>query len=112
MWAYQNGVVSGYDNGNFGPNDKVTREQMAVILKAYTEKVKGLDVSKVADLSKFADASKVTWSKPFIQWAVAEGLLSGKANGGKTYLDPQGFASRAEVAAILRSFILNILEAE
>lgn len=110
MWAYQNGVVTGYDNGNFGPNDKVTREQMAVILKAFTEKVKHLDTSETADLSKFADADKVKWSKPYIEWAVAEGLLSGKANGGKTYLDPQGFASRAEVAAILRSFLTNILK--
>ena len=112
MWAYQKGVVSGYSDGNFGPNDKVTREQMAVILKAYTEKVKGLDTTKIADLSDFADVSKVTWSKPYIQWAVGQGLLSGKAQNGKTYLDPQGNASRAEVAAILRSFILNILEAE
>ena len=111
MWAYQNGVVSGYDNGKFGPNDKVTREQMAVILKAYTEKVKGLNTSATTSLSGFADAGKVTWSKPFIQWAVAEGLLSGKAQNGKTYLDPQGNATRAEVAAIMRSFILNIIEA-
>lgn len=112
LWAYQTGVVTGCDNGRFGPNDKVTREQMAVILKAYTEKVKGLDTAKTADLTKFADADKATWSKPYLEWAVAEGLLSGKAQDGKTYLDPQGNATRAEVAAILRSFLLNILEAK
>ena len=108
-WAYQNGVVGGYDNGKFGPNDKVTREQMAVILKAYTEKVKKMDTSKVADLSGFADANKATWSKPFIRWAVAEGLISGKAQNGKTYLDPQGNATRAEVAAIMMSFITKVV---
>ena len=109
IWAYQNGVVTGYDNGNFGPNDKVTREQMAVVLKAFTEKIVKADTSATADLSSFADAAKATWSKPYMEWAVAEGLLSGKASGEKLYLDPQGKASRAEVAAILMSFVNNVL---
>ena len=109
MWAYQNGIVSGYDNGKFGPNDKVTREQMAVLLKGYAEFI-GKDTSKTADLSKFPDGNKATWSKSYISWAVAEGLISGKAQNGKTYLDPQGVATRAEVAALIRGFVLNILE--
>ena len=111
MWAYQNGIVSGYDNGKFGPNDKVTREQMAVVLKGYADFI-GKDTSKTADLSKFPDGNKATWSKSYISWAVAEGLISGKAQDGKTYLDPQGVATRAEVAALIRGFVLNILEAK
>lgn len=111
MWAYQNGIVSGYDNGKFGPNDQVTREQMAVLLKGYADFI-GKDTSKTADLSKFPDGNKAKWSKPYISWAVAEGLISGKAQNGKTYLDPQGVATRAEVAALIRSFVLNILEAK
>ena len=111
MWAYQNGIVSGYDNGKFGPNDKVTREQMAVVLKGYADFI-GKDTSKTADLSKFPDGNKATWSKSYISWAVAEGLINGKAQNGKTYLDPQGVATRAEVAALIRSFVLNILEAK
>ena len=104
MWAYQKGVVSGYDNGLFGTNDKVTREQMAVILKAYSEKI-GRDTTGRADISGYPDAGKVTWSKDAVSWAVSEGLISGKAQNGKTYLDPQGKASRAEVAVILMKFL-------
>lgn len=105
IWAYQNGVVSGYDTGLFGTNDKITREQLAVILKAYSERIMGLDTSSTADLSAFADTSKVTWSKPYISWAVAEGLISGKAQKDGLYLDPQGSASRAEVATILMKYL-------
>lgn len=110
MWAYRNGIVNGYGNGSFGPNDKVTREQMAVILKGYADSL-GKDTSKQADLSKFPDGGKATWSKDYLCWAVAEGLINGKAQDGQTYLDPQGLASRAEVAALIRSFVLNILDA-
>ncbi len=110
IWAYQNGIVSGYSDGRFGPNDKITREQMAVILKGYAD-FKGIDTSKIADLSDFPDANKVTWSKAAIRWAVAEGLISGKASNGKTILDPRGNATRAEVASILMRFVENILEA-
>lgn len=109
IWAYQNGIVSGYGDGKFGPNDKITREQMAVILKGYAD-FKGIDTSKIADLSDFPDANKVTWSKAAVRWAVAEGLISGKSNNGKTILDPQGNATRTEVASILMRFIQNILE--
>lgn len=84
---------------------------MAVILKGYAD-FKGIDTSKSADLSKFPDGNKATWSKPYISWAVAEGLISGKAQDGKTYLDPQGNATRAEVATLISSFVRNILEAE
>lgn len=109
IWAYQNGIVSGYGDGTFGPNDKITREQMAVILKGYAD-FKGIDTSKMADLSDFPDCGKVTWSKAAVRWAVAEGLISGKSNNGQTLLDPQGNATRAEVASILMRFIQSILE--
>lgn len=105
MWAYQNGVVSGYDNGDFGTNDKITREQMAVILMAYTEKISGSDTSDRASLAGFPDAYKVTWSKDAVEWAVSQGLLSGKKQNGKTYLDPRGNATRAEAACIFNSFL-------
>lgn len=110
LWAYQNGVVNGYDTGLFGTNDQITREQMAVILKAYADKC-GKDTTAAKDLSGFPDAGKATWSRAFLSWAVAEGLLSGKSVGGQTLLDPQGKASRAEVAVILMRFIQNIIEA-
>lgn len=100
IWAYNQGIVSGYDTGLFGPNDHITREQMAVILMAYAKEVQCADTSARASLAGFPDEGKVTWSRDAVRWAVAEGLISGKAVDGKTLLDPQGKATRAEVASI------------
>ena len=111
IWGYQNGVVKGFDTGTFEPNGKITREQMAVILKGYTENVIGKDTSASASLDQFYDANKVTWSKPYVEWAVAVGMIYGKTQSdGKTMLDPKGNATRAEVASILMRYIQNILE--
>lgn len=111
IWGYKNGVVKGYDTGKFGPNDKITREQMAVILKGYTENVVDKETSASASLETFYDAKKVTWSKTYVEWAVAVGMISGKTQSdGKTLLDPQGNATRAEVASILMRYIQNTLE--
>ena len=104
LWAYDFGVVSGYNTGLFGPNDLITREQMAVILKGYTEKVVCRDTNTRAELDDFADAELVTWSADAVQWAVAEGLISGRVSDEITRLDPQGSASRAEVASILMRY--------
>lgn len=105
LWAYREGIVLGYDTGLFGPNDKITREQLAVILKAYTEKSLGRDTSAVASLEDFPDAELVTWSKDAVCWAVAEGLISGRVVEETTLLDPQGSATRAEVASVFMRFI-------
>ncbi len=109
IWAAQNGIVKGYDTGLFGPNDKITREQMAVILMTYAQYC-GKETTQTADLSVFPDGSKATWSKAYVEWAVGAGMISGKTNNGKTLLDPQGNATRAEVASILMRFIQNIIE--
>lgn len=101
LWAQQNGVVVGYQDGSFGANDLVTREQMAVILKGYTQNVLGKPAEERTELTAFADADKVTWSKDAMQWAVAVGMISGK-DGAR--LDPQGDATRAEVALILMRY--------
>lgn len=103
IWAYQNGIVKGYDTGLFGTNDKITREQMAVILMTYAQYC-DKDTDQTADLSVFPDGSKATWSKTYVEWAVGAGMISGKTNNGKTLLDPQGNATRAEVATILMRF--------
>lgn len=107
MWAYQNGIVSGYNTGLFGTNDKITREQLAVIFKAYAEEIIGADTSSRANLADYPDESMVTWSRAAVRWAVAEGLISGKGIDGQTLLDPQGKASRAEAAVILMKFLSN-----
>lgn len=106
-WAQANGIVSGYSDESFGPNDPITREQMAVILANYAG-FKGYDVSATADLAKFSDAGSVSsWAVDAITWANAEGLINGKGGG---ILDPKGKATRAEVAAILTRFCENIVK--
>lgn len=106
-WAVKNEIVDGYGNGKFGPEDVITREQMAVILYRYAA-FKGLDMTKTADLSKFTDSGKISsWAKPALSWAAAEGLVSGKGSG---ILDPLGSATRAEAAAILHRFCENMVK--
>ena len=97
-WAAETGLITGYGDGRFGPDDPVTREQLAVILRPYA-KMQGADVTKQADLSGFRDAGAVSgWAAEALSWAVAEGLIGGVA---PDTLAPAGQASRAQVAAIL-----------
>ena len=96
-WASQTDIVSGTGAG-FDPEGSVTREQIASILYRYA-KLKGWDVSKTANLQDFADGTDTSaWATRAMEWAYAEKLITGK--DGKC-LDPQGQASRAEVATIL-----------
>jgi hypothetical protein len=99
-WAAENGIVDGYSADKFGPEDNITREQMAKILCSYAA-YKSYDVSARGDLSAFTD-SPSGWALEYMQWAVAEGLLQGKGNA---LLDPRGNTKRSECAAILQRFI-------
>ena len=107
-WASAKGFMSGYSNGSFGPNDAITREQLAAILYRYAQ-AKGYDVSSLAEISTFTDgASTSDWAETAVRWAVASGLLSGKTGVGGSRLDPTGTATRAEVAQILTNFATKI----
>ena len=101
-WAASEGIVAGYSDAQFGPNDPIIREQMAAILYNYAE-WKGYDVSARADLSSYSDQPSA-WAVEVMQWAKAEGLINGTT---ATTLDPQGHATRAQVAAILQRFLEN-----
>lgn len=104
-WAAANDIVSGYGDGIFGPNDNITREQMAAILYRYAE-YKGYDVSAVGDLSQFNDADNVSeWANEVMSWAVGAGLINGMGDGS---VAPQGTATRAQVATVLMNFCENI----
>ena len=102
-WAASEGIVGGFGDGTFQPNAPITREQMASILYRYAA-YKGDDVSARADLSGYADAPSA-WAEDVMQWAVAEGLLAGVTDDE---LQPQGNATRAQVAAILERFLENV----
>ncbi len=102
IWANDAKIVSGMGEGLFAPNMEITREQMVAMLYNYA-KYKGYDVTASADLSAFADTASVsTWAQPAMQWAVAEGYISGM---GDSQLAPQGTATRAEIASVIMRFM-------
>ena len=110
LWAYQTGVVAGTSSTTFEPDRPVTREQIAVILMEYVTRVLKLERTWTpADLSTFPDADSVSdWAKDAMADAVALGLISGASNGGQTLLEPQGSATREQVATILMEFCKNV----
>ncbi|WP_164510414.1 S-layer homology domain-containing protein [Agathobaculum sp. Marseille-P7918] len=101
-WAASQGIVGGYGGGLFGPEDNITREQLASILYRYAQ-AKGYDVSVGEDTNilSYTDALEISeYAIPAMQWACGAGIIQG--NGG--YLDPQGNATRAEIATMLMRF--------
>lgn len=100
-WAAANKIVTGYDAAHFGPDDALTREQLAAILYRYAEAM-GYDVSSGLSHTLYADAAEVSgYAQPAVDWAIAEGFLKGK-DGWK--LCPKAAATRAELAVILTRF--------
>ena len=105
-WAAANKIVSGYGDGKFGPDDAVTREQMAVIMYNFT-KAMGYDVTGSASLDKFSDSASVdSWAADAVKWAVGSGVMSGNADGT---LNPLGTATRAQVATIMMNYTKVLL---
>ena len=101
-WTTENGIFAGYGKDKFFPDDPITREQLAAIFYRYAD-YKGYDLTVKGDLDKFKDADKITdYAKTAMQWAVGSGLVKGKSGN---LLDPQGTATRAEIAAMLHRFI-------
>ena len=101
-WTAENGIFAGYGKDKFGPDDPITREQLAAIFYRYAD-YKGYDLTVKGNLDKFKDADKITdYAKTAMQWAVGSGLVKGKSGN---LLDPQGTATRAEIAALLHRFI-------
>ena len=101
-WTTENGIFAGYGKDKFFPDDPITREQLAAIFYRYAD-YKGYDLTVKGDLDKFKDADKITdYAKTAMQWAVGSGLEKGKSGN---LLDPQGTATRAEIAAMLHRFI-------
>ncbi|MCI9264927.1 MAG: S-layer homology domain-containing protein, partial [Oscillospiraceae bacterium] len=102
-WCAEVGVVKGYDSGDFGPEDPVTREQMALMLWQYA-KLRGQEVltDGEAGLDGYSDFDQAgEWAVFALRWAVGSGVMNGKEGN---QLDPNGFASRAEAAAMLQRF--------
>lgn len=104
-WCVTTGVVSGYTNGKYGVGDNIERQQLATMLYRYARYL-GRDTSKTASLDKFADAGKVSeYAKIPVAWCVQTGILSGKTANGNYYVDPKGFATRAECATMISQYL-------
>ena len=109
-WAAESGVVNGIGGNKFDPEGNVTREQIAAILFRYAA-FKGVDTAARADLTAFPDAEKTSaYAHDALSWAVAAELVKGTKEGSTIYLDPQGSATRAQVAAILSRYAQNIVK--
>ena len=109
-WASSVGVVGGYPNGSFGPNDPITREQMAAMLYRYAQ-YKGMEaVTLEENLAGFTDADKISsYALQAMNWAVGRGIIGGYNDGT---LDPQGSATRAQAAAMLQRFCEAYIDSE
>lgn len=105
-WAAKNGIVSGYGDGTFKPNQNITRAEMVAILYRYAVNIAGADGSARGDLSIYKDASSIPgYAKTAFQWALAKSLISGTTS---TTLSPTDKANRAQLAQVL--MILDNLE--
>ena len=102
LWAQENGIVTGYLDGNFGPADIITREQMAVMMYRYA-KYKGYDVSAEGDYTTFEDAQSVSgFAQDAMDWVVGMQIITGKEGN---LLDPVAGTARAEAAVIIHRFM-------
>lgn len=100
-WAAANGVVTGYNDGTFLPNNAIKRQEIAAILY----RLEGSPAADGSNLTGFPDYSSVqNWAKPALSWAVAEGLINGVATGGVSYLKPANPATRAQFANIMMKY--------
>ncbi|WP_301010653.1 S-layer homology domain-containing protein [Anaerotignum lactatifermentans] len=108
LWANENGIVAGYDNGAYGVGDLITREQFATILYRYAQ-FKGYDTTQggmaVREFSDYVNISD--YARPAMAWAVNAGIMGGMDDGT---LMPQGKATRAEAATMLMNFCENMVE--
>ncbi len=108
VWAQETGVVNGYPDGTFRPDENITREQLAAILCRYAA-VCGIGTSAGADLLAFPDGNEVhNYAKKALAWAVGEKLITGVGVDGKTFLQPTSNATRAQFATIISRYLSTI----
>ena len=107
-WASSKGIVNGYNNKVFGPNDNITREQLVVMLRNYAN-YKGKNTKNLTSIGSFKDNEKVSkYAKESVQWAVKNGIINGKTDKSGKLIDPQGKASRAEGISMIYNYYTQI----
>ena len=106
-WAASKGIVGGTTSTTFAPDSNITREQMAVIMKNYADKM-GYSIPKTLEAVTFADNAQISsWAKDAVKAMQQAGVLSGKENNR---FDPQGNATRAEAATVLHRFVEIVID--
>ena len=110
LWAYQTGVTSGTSETTFSPDDPVTREQVAVLLHEFADKVLELGGAETpADLSRFPDGDQVSsWAREAMADAVALGIINGTKVDDQVFLAPQGSATRDQIATMFEGFCASL----
>ena len=105
-WAAEKGIVAGFDDGTFGPDQNVTREQLAAMLCSYT-RYKGKDASANGNIDQFSDVGMVSdWAVDSVKWAVGHGIMAGKDGN---VIDAKGNATRAEMAQMIYRLTTQVL---
>ena len=105
IWAADNGIISGYGNGMFGPNDDITREQLATIIYRY-QQFSGVNPPSLLEAKVFNDGDKIsTYALEAVNTLTSQGIITGKPGD---LFDPQGTATRAEFAAMLHRFLTSV----
>ena len=105
-WAAEKGIVAGFEDGTFRPNQNVTREELATMLRAFTA-FSNADSNANGTIDGFADASSVsTWAVDHIKWAVGHGIMAGKPGN---LIDPKGTATRAEMATMIYQLMTQVI---
>ena len=106
-WAAANGIVAGYGDHRFGPNDNVTREQLVAILYKYTQFKKYDLTMKSTGLDKYPDCASISnYAMIPMLWAVSNGVISGTDRG----LEPTASANRAQVAVMMKAYNEHVVE--
>lgn len=106
-WAAANGIVAGYGDHRFGPNDNVTREQLVALLYKYTQFKKYDLTMKSTGLDKYPDCASISnYAMIPMLWAVSNGVISGTDRG----LEPTASANRAQVAVMMKAYNEHVVE--
>ena len=110
-WAAENGIVNGVGEGLFAPDAPITREQLVTIFHRFCKEYLEMDVSQTQALDTFPDAGSVSdWAQDAMQWGVAVKLISGVGTPDGPVLQPQGSATRAQIARVIMNFYLSIAD--
>ena len=108
-WAAENGIVNGVGEGLFAPDAPITREQLVTIFHRFCKEYLEMDVSQTKTLDSYPDSGAVSdWALNAMQWGVAVKLISGVATPNGDILQPQGSATRAQIAKVILNFFENV----